>query len=253
MDPQSNGFVKFFAVAARGQTYLNMLYLLLSFPLGIFYFVFFVTGFSAGIPLIIVWVGLLLLALVLAAWQGLILFERKMAIAMLGEDIPPVQMADLSGKTIWQKFGAWFRNPVTWKGLVFLLAKFPLGIASFVILVTFSALSLSLLAAPFIYRRLPLVVNWGWNNVFVIDTLNEAVLASLAGALLVFASMHIFNGVAWLWAKFAHLMLGSSQPIPAGMATGTAASPAPVTQTPAESVPPAAQPPAESVTPPTGG
>lgn len=251
MDSQSNTLVKFFAVVARGQTYLNMLYLLLSFPLGIFYFVFLVTGFSAGIPLIIVWVGLLLLALVLAAWQGFILFERKMAIAMLGEDIPPVQLADLSGKTTWQKFGAWFKNPVTWKGLVFLLAKFPLGIASFVILVTFGALSLALLAAPFIYRQLPLVVNWGWNNTFVIDTLNKAVLASLAGVVMLFVSLHIFNGVAWLWAKFAHLMLGSSQPLPAPVTTVKSAPPA--AQPPADGVPPAAEPPAESLTPPTGG
>ena len=219
MDPQSNAFVKFFAVIARGQTWLNILYLVLTFPLGVFYFVFFVTGFSVGFPLIIVWVGLLILALVLAAWQGFILFERGLAITLLREDIPPVQLADLSGKTTLQKFGAWFTNPVTWKGLLFLLAKFPLGIASFVILVTFSALSLSFLAAPLIYRNIPIGITWGWNNFYRIDTLSEAVLASLAGALLVFVSLHIFNGMAWLWAKFARLMLGSSQPISTGSAS----------------------------------
>ena len=36
----------FFTVFLKGQTYLNMLYLLLSFPLGIIYFVILITGFS---------------------------------------------------------------------------------------------------------------------------------------------------------------------------------------------------------------
>ncbi len=219
MDPQSNAFAKFFTVIARGQTWLNILYLLLSFPLGVFYFVFFVTGFSVGVPLIIIWVGLLILALVLTAWQGFILFERGMAITMLREDIPPAQLADLSGKSTLQKIGAWFTNPVTWKGLLFLLAKFPLGIASFVIFVTLSALSLSFLAAPLIYRNMPIGITWGWNNFYQIDTLTEAVLACLAGVLLVFVSLHVFNGAAWLWAKFARLMLGSSQPISTGNAS----------------------------------
>ncbi len=45
---------RFFGVVARGQSYLNMIYLLLAFPLGVCYFVFLVTGLSLGIGLLII-------------------------------------------------------------------------------------------------------------------------------------------------------------------------------------------------------
>jgi len=40
---------QFFGVAAREGTYLNIIYLLLAFPLGCAYFVFLVTGLSLGL------------------------------------------------------------------------------------------------------------------------------------------------------------------------------------------------------------
>jgi hypothetical protein len=212
-----NSLVKFFGVIARGQTYLNMLYLFAAFPLGVIYFVFLVTGFSAGIGLAIVWVGLLILAGMLAGWYGLILFERKLAIEVLREPIPPVQPNDLSGKNLWQKFKATLGNTVMWKGLIFLLAKFPLGIASFTVLVTLLAVSLALTGAPFYYTWVHPVVDltFGpltWQPVWIIDTLGEALLISLGGLLLLFISLHIFNALAWASGKFARLMLGYYAP-----------------------------------------
>jgi len=44
----------FFGVVADPQSYLNIFYLLLAFPLGIAYFVFLVTGISVGTGLIII-------------------------------------------------------------------------------------------------------------------------------------------------------------------------------------------------------
>ena len=55
-----------FNVVKRPQTYVNVFYLLLSFPLGIAYFVFLVTGLSVGFGLVVIWVGVPILALVLA-------------------------------------------------------------------------------------------------------------------------------------------------------------------------------------------
>lgn len=216
----TNFLANFFGVVARGQTYLNMLYLFLAFPLGLAYFIFFVTGFSVGLGLVIVWVGLLILAGVIAAWYGLIVFERNMAIWLLHESIPPVQPNDLSGKTMWQKFTATMGNSVMWKGLVYLIAKFPLGIVSFCVLVTFLALSLALIGAPFYYNWFHPVVDFGfrgmsWQPVMIVDTLGEALLASLGGLLCLLVSLHLFNGLAWLSGKFARIMLGYYAPVPA--------------------------------------
>ena len=66
MEKNRSWLSRIFGVVIEGQTYLNILYLLLAFPLGLFYFIFFVVGFSLGLPLIILWVGFLILALVAA-------------------------------------------------------------------------------------------------------------------------------------------------------------------------------------------
>lgn len=215
MNPNSNFFDRFFGVVARKQTYLNALYLFLAFPLGLFYFVFLVTGLSLGLGLAIVWVGLLLLAVVFAAWYGLLVFERQMAISLLHVDIPPMTRENFAEKTTWQKAKATLANPVTWKGLLYLLAKFPLGIISFVVLVTFLYISGSLIAAPFYYQwvspQISLVLgnNLIDNALWLVDTLPEALLACFGGLVMAFLSLHLFNGLAWVSGQFAKIMLGN--------------------------------------------
>ena len=241
MESILNAFGKFFGVVLRGQTYMNLLYLLLSFPLGIFYFVFLVTGISLGIALVIVWVGLLILAGVFAAWYAFIAFERGMAIGMLREDIPPISRQDLSGMTLWKKFTATLANPVTWKGLAYLIAKFPLGTISFVVLVSLLSVSLAFLAMPFYYLYVsPEISLWGDSSLYpllVVDTLGEAMLGSLIGVILTLISLHILNGLAWLSGKFAKVMLGNySVAVSAPSDTSAPASPT----SPAEQLGPAA-------------
>ena len=78
----------FFGVIAEPQSYINIFYLLLAFPLGIAYFMFLVTGISAGAGLIIIWVGVPILALVPAGSWAMCEFERILAVRLLKEDIP---------------------------------------------------------------------------------------------------------------------------------------------------------------------
>jgi hypothetical protein len=209
--------LKFFGVVARGQTWLNLLYLLLAFPLGIFYFVFLVTGVSLGIGLAIIWVGVILLAGMFGAWYGLAAFERWMTMGMLRVNIPPMSRQDISGKTLWQQFTAAVGNPVTWKGLLYLLAKFPLGIFSFVMVTTLASVSLAFIAAPFYYQYFPPTVDLTfsgapWANTWIVDSLSGAIVLCLLGILLGFVSLHIFNGLAWVSAQFARVMLGNYEP-----------------------------------------
>jgi len=238
MNTVTNALKSFFGVGIRGQTYLNTLYLMLAFPLGLFYFIFFVVGFSTGIPLVIVWVGLLILAGVFAAWYGMIVFERQLAIGLLREQIPPITRQDQTGKSVWQKFTAFVTNSVAWKGLAFLLARFPLGLLSFVVLVTLLSVSLALIATPLYYQWAPTNIDMSWNgtpfqSVWRIDTLPEALLVSLVGILLLIVSLHVFNGLAWVSGKFARIMLGNfSEPVTAAPAAAVTA-PAEAVEAPA--------------------
>lgn len=217
MNTFSKSLMAFFGAPLRGQTYLNILYLFLAFPLGLIYFTFLVTGLSVGVGLTIVWVGLLILLAVFAAWYGMLAFERVMAIGLLREQIPPMAPQAAPGTGIWQQFTSALRNPVTWKGLLYLVAKFPLGVLSFVVLVSFLSTGLALLLAPAYYSYLPPVVDMtinGWyvNPVWALDTLQEAIIASVAGILVLLVGLQAFNGLAWVSGKFARVMLGNFSP-----------------------------------------
>lgn len=212
-------FEKFYGVFARAATYLNLVYLYLTFPLGIVYFVFLVTGWSLGISLAILWVGLLVLALVFAISWGLSAFERWLAIWLLRVEIAPMQRKLDPGMKFWPRLKAYFANPVTWKGMLYLLIKFPLGILNFSVATTVLATSFSLLAAPLAL----LIPGWhismgDWNlNVEIFsrqivvpqpDPYMVTGLAFLAGIFLAPASLHLLNWMAKWQGKLAQAMLG---------------------------------------------
>jgi hypothetical protein len=195
----------FLRVVIEQQSYLNLLYLLLSFPLGIFYFVFLVTGLSLGLGLIITWIGIPILVGTIALSYAFASFERSVARAMLDAEIGPMQVGE-TPPGFWSKLRVLLTNPVTWKGIAYLLCKFPLGVVSFVVVVTLAALSLGLLFAP-TYYYLP-GVTFGWSGGFQVDTLWEAFVATVVGAVLGLISLHIFNGLALLWKWLAQVLLG---------------------------------------------
>src|SRR5689334_25065872 len=111
-------------LAKNRQTRLNTWYLLLSFPLGLLYFVFLIAGLSTGVATTVVWLGLVILWLVLMGWWQLARFERKMTMAWLNVDIPPMSIFIDPRKTRWERLRAQLGNSVTWKSLLYLLMKF---------------------------------------------------------------------------------------------------------------------------------
>lgn len=208
---------KFFRVISSRQAYLNLLYVLLSFPLSIFYFVFLVTGLTTGIPLIIIWIGIPLLVLVGIGWWLLAALERQMAIHWLKEDIPPMTLPPTEGADLVTRFRDYFTNIVTWKSLVYLFGKFPLGILNFIVWVTMVAFTLTFLGMPFFYQFfgsiIPVVVDFGGGMFWYIDSLSDALIASVFGIFLWPVTLHILNGVAWVNGKFAKVMLGLYKPV----------------------------------------
>ena len=209
---------RFFGVIAEPQSYISIFYLLLAFPLGIAYFVFLVTGISMGASLIIIWVGVPILALVLAGSWALCEFERILAVSLLNEDIPrkirtpPTAVTDDQNLSSVERFfiGAWRRfkshlaNRLTWTGILYLFLKFPLGIGSFVMVVVLVSVTGALLGAPFYYW-----VDDGIDfGIWQVDVVWEALLLTLAGIPLVFISLHLMKGAAFLSGRLARVMLG---------------------------------------------
>jgi hypothetical protein len=239
-----NYISRFFGVIARSSTYLNLLYLLLAFPLGLFYFIFLIVGFSLGFSLLILLVGIFILLIVFAGWIAFAAFERKLAIWLLREEIPPMTPPRLRNRPAestvsWNGFIAYLSSPATWTSLVYLFAKFPLGIISFVALVGAAALTGVFLTAPLTYQLIQPQVWFTWNSVWVIDTIGDALLALLIGIPLLFISLHVLNGLAWVSGKIARLMLGTAGEIQERPGTPAAleAAPKPVEEQEVEFVP----------------
>lgn len=190
-----------FGVLFWAATYRNLAYLALAFPLGLFYFVFLVTGLALGFGLYLVVVGLPLLVAVFLCWRLFIRFERLQSRCLLDQSMGGDAALPWSrDNRFWPWLKSRLTSPVSWKGLLFLLLKFPLGLASFVLVVIFGALSGALLLAPILYTRVPFEV---FDSAIV--TTGQAWLLTAIGLMLGLLALHLFNGLAcvfrWLSAR----------------------------------------------------
>lgn len=215
----------------RTQTYLQLLYLALAFPLGIAYFVALVVGFSLALPLTILLVGIPLFVLTVLLVRVLGALERRLANALLGTDIPapgyPFQAGSAS-----ERLRGLVLNSRTWLESCFLLLKFPIGVASFVFLSTSLTTSLTFLATPFYYDRAdvgiflsaPITVSSSlsipWGDLLVgakfaatvstwaVDSLADALLASALGVVSLALTLVVINLVGWLLRWYTQAVLG---------------------------------------------
>ncbi|MGH7573218.1 MAG: sensor domain-containing protein [Gemmatimonadota bacterium] len=208
----------FLGVVTWRQSYLNILYLVLGFPLGLAYFLFYVVGGSLGVGLFILLIGAVLLLLLVLAAQWLGAFERLLAIHILNVPIVPGHTAWRDGESVARYLKAALRNRTTWTGLIYLLAKFPLGLASWLVVVVAGSVTLALIGAPLVDAFGGDVNLWTWRP----EARWEFLLVSLIGLALLPLVLHAFNGLAWLWGQFTRLMLGGPRPAEPRPAAGTA-------------------------------
>src|SRR5947207_2704667 len=97
----------------KTHTASNIVYLLLSFPLGVFYFVLLITGLSVGVGTVIVWLGIPILFATIAGIWGMAAIERSLAAHLLHIDMPtPPQRYAESGK-LTEKFALKVRDSQT--------------------------------------------------------------------------------------------------------------------------------------------
>lgn len=194
-----------FRILLEGRTYGSLLYLLLGFPLGLLYFVLFAVGIASGLGLMIVAIGaIILLMLVLLSWM-FTLFERQLAIWLLGAEIAPAKPASWPDSG-WPWIRAVFANPVTWKGMLFLGLRFPLGLASWVATVVIVSVVGALFVAPVSIAMGESINIFPWR----VETYPEAALLSLIGLALLIPTAYFVSGLGGLWARLAEWMLGQA-------------------------------------------
>jgi two-component system, OmpR family, phosphate regulon sensor histidine kinase PhoR len=213
-----------FHVLWEKQTYVNLLYLLVSFPLGLFYFVFLLFGLSSILSSTVI-LGAPILLLVIFIWWRLARFERNLAMRWLHVEISPMAPPRKEGLNRWERFRAHLTNAVTWKSLAYLFVKFPLGIISFVVIINMFVLTLGftvfslligLFVMLFLYLFRALRRHGEWieartsGEEVAVDRGRLFLLLSLTGFGFVLIAFHVLNALAYVSGQFARVMLGLS-------------------------------------------
>nr|WP_245815624.1 sensor domain-containing protein [Luteimonas chenhongjianii] len=210
--PRTSLLGRFFGVAADPRTYASMFYMVLSLATGIFYFTWVVTGLSVSLSLVVVLIGIPLLILFFGSIRLLSLVEGRLVEVMLGERMPRRPLYSARGRNWLQRIGDMFTDVRTWSTLLYMLVMLPLGVVYFTVTVTLLSLSLSMVAAPL--ALLPGLHLNVWE--FGIDIPQQAPyllpLVSVAGVVLLFASLHLFRGIGRMHGNIAkHLLVKTAQ------------------------------------------
>ena len=205
--PQS-ALGRFFGVYLDPRAWGALLYMLIAFITGIFYFTWAVTGVSLSVSLLILIFGLPLALLFLLSVRGLALLEGRLVEALLGVRMPRRPLFSHQGMKWMDRLKALLTDKATWLMLVYMVIQFVLGTAYFVAIVTVLSVSLSFLAIPILQS----VFHQGavmMNNVRYSFPVWTYPLWMLGGFLLWTAFMNIARGVGQLHGRFAKWMLVS--------------------------------------------
>jgi len=188
---------QYFGVLTSGTTYKNLAYLLLSFPLGLMYFLFLVIGFSLGTSLMVIGVGLLILLAMVFMSIGILDFERRLSNSLLDADIPPLDLEAPPGSSIWDRLRYAFRDGTLIKGVTYLFMRFPFGIMGLILAIFTVALPFGMIFAPFSYLS-------GDSG---IDSFGTSLIVSMIGLLIGPAILHFSNFTMEQWRIITAWML----------------------------------------------
>lgn len=185
------------------QTYRNLLYLALSFPLGLAYFVGLTVAISLGAGLSVVGIGLAILVGALFAVRYLAAFERALANALLPVTLAaPADVATPSNAGPVETVRAYLGAESTWRGLAFCYLKLGLGTVAFVLLVVATVVPIALVTAPLHYQAAAIQLG-PWH----VDTLAEAILVVPVGVGAGVLGLLVCNAAAGVFATVAEALL----------------------------------------------
>jgi hypothetical protein len=144
---------RFASVVVQPESYRNIAFLLLGLPLGTIWFSVLVTGLSVSVSMLVV--ALVGIPMLVGMWYVTRAFanvERVATASLLGESLPTMPMHSSVAGNLWVRLRALSGERVRRRELTYLLLRFPIGIATFVVAVTAIATPLLVAYAPFAAR-----------------------------------------------------------------------------------------------------
>jgi hypothetical protein len=201
-----SAFGAFFGVYADPRAWGALLYLLIAFVTGVFYFTWAVTGISLAVSFLIFIFGFPIALLFLLSVRGLALLEGRLVEALLGVRMPRRPLFSHQDMKWFDRLKALLTDRATWMMILYMLIQFVLGTVYFVAIVTVLSISLAFMALPFIqlFFDTP-VFNWGDGPVYL--PYWKLVLFSIAGFLVWTVFMHLARLVGMLHGRMAKWLL----------------------------------------------
>src|SRR5215208_345029 len=144
----------FFGVYSEARAWGALLYMLIAFVTGVFYFTWAVTGLSLSVSLSIFIFGLPVALLFLLSVQGLALLEGRIVEALLGVRMPRRPLFTEKGLKWLERLKLLVLDKHTWLSILYMIIQFVFGTIYFVLFVSILSFSVSFIAIPFMQEIL---------------------------------------------------------------------------------------------------
>lgn len=199
---------RFFGVYTDPRAWGALLYMLIAFVTGVFYFTWAVTGVSVSVSFLIFIFGFPFALLFLLSVRGLALLEGRLVEALLGVRMPRRPLFSHQNMKWFDRLKALLTDKATWLMLIYMIVQFVLGTAYFVVIVTLLSISLSFIAIPILQEWLGQGVINNNDMRYFLPTWSYPLLV-LVGFLLWTTFMNIARSIGQLHGKMAKWLLVS--------------------------------------------
>ncbi len=198
--------VGFFGVYTDARAWGALLYMLIAFVTGIFYFTWAITGLSLSVSFSIFIFGLPFALLFLLSVQGLALLEGRIVEALLGVRMPRRPLFTAKGLKWLERLKVLVLDKHTWLSMLYMMIQFVFGTIYFVVFVTILSFSISFIAVPFVQEILGEGVVMNNDMRYYLPAWSYPLLI-FGGILLWTAFMNMARGIGQLHGRMAKSML----------------------------------------------
>jgi uncharacterized membrane protein len=201
-----SALARFFGVYTDARAWGSLLYMVIAFVTGIFYFTWAVTGLSISLSFSIFIFGLPLALLFLLSVRGLALLEGRLVESLLGIRMPRRPLFTQQNLKWFDRLKELAMDKHTWFSILYMFIQFILGMLYFVLFTTILSVSLSFIAIPVLQEW------WGMGAIYnngiryFFPTWSYPLLV-LGGVLLWTIFMNLVRGIGQLHGRMAKAML----------------------------------------------
>ena len=197
---------RFFGVYTDARAWGALLYMLIAFVTGVFYFSWAVTGLATSISFALFIFGLPFALLFFISVRGLALLEGRLVEGLLGVRMPRRPLFTQQNLKWLDRLKELAMDRHTWFSILYMFIQFVLGTIYFVLFVTVLSFSLSFIAIPFIQEILGYGAVMNNNIRYYFPTWSYPLLV-FGGIFLWTAFMNLARGIGQLHGRMAKALL----------------------------------------------